>query len=56
MVEIHRNTDIKEHYKIEEELGSGTYAIVRKAVNLNSGEVYAVKIIEKQDLDMDEEN
>ena len=48
MVEIKRN--ITDYYKIEGELGSGSFAVVKKATNKKTGEKVAVKIISRQSL------
>jgi len=38
---------IGDAYEIKEELGRGAFSIVKKVVNKKTGEVYAVKIIDK---------
>ena len=37
--------DILDSYDIKEELGSGSYAVVRRAVNKTTGESVAVKVM-----------
>ena len=43
----HKGESIHDYYKVEDELGRGTFAIVRKAVNKETGEQVAVKIFER---------
>lgn len=43
----HKGEPITNYYKIEEELGQGSFAIVRKGVNKATGEKVAIKIFEK---------
>jgi len=39
--------NIKDHYKLLEELGSGAFSVVVKATHKESGETFAVKIVDK---------
>jgi len=50
----HKGEKVSDHYKFMEELGRGSFAVVRKAVNKKTGEPCAIKIIEKASLDDDE--
>ena len=43
----HKGEDIQEYYKLEEELGRGSFAIVHRAINRETGEKVAVKIFER---------
>ena len=40
----HKGESIRDTYELEEELGRGSFAIVCKAVNRQTGEEVAVKI------------
>lgn len=44
----HRDVDIEEKYSIDEDsiLGEGLTAVVRKAVNIETGKEYAIKFID----------
>jgi serine/threonine protein kinase len=44
---FHKGEKISDYYKIEEELGQGSFAVVRKAVHKTTGEKVAIKIFEK---------
>jgi calcium/calmodulin-dependent protein kinase I len=44
---IRRGELIADFYKIEEELGQGSFAVVRKAVNKSTGEKVAIKMFDK---------
>lgn len=44
---IKRNEKITDTYKIEEEIGRGSYAVVKEATNKKTGQKVAIKIIEK---------
>ena len=48
--------EIQDDYKFEKELGRGSFAIVKQAVHRQTGKVVAVKCIDRQSLDDDEEN
>jgi len=43
-----RNRDIHEFYELQEEIGRGSFSIVRKAKNKKSNEQFAVKCIQKR--------
>jgi len=49
-----KNSDIKEFYKLEKNLGEGSFGIVRKAVKKSTNEEYAIKLLEKAKMDMDD--
>ena len=52
MVDYHRN--ITDYYKIEGDLGQGSFATVKKAINKKTGEKVAIKIIVKCQLNEDD--
>lgn len=43
----HKGESILDHYKLEEELGRGSFAVVVRGINRNTGEEVAVKVISK---------
>ena len=43
----HKGESILDYYKIEEELGSGSFATVRQGINKSTVEKVAIKIFEK---------
>lgn len=43
----HKGKNIRDYYDLEQELGRGSFAIVCKAVNKQTGENVAVKIFDK---------
>ena len=43
----HKGESVHDHYKVEDELGRGSFAIVRKAINKETGEEVAIKIFER---------
>jgi len=45
---------ITEYYKLEGDLGQGSFATVKRATNKTSGEKVAIKIISKQQLSEDD--
>ena len=47
MLVYHKNESIFDFYKLEDELGRGSFAIVHKGVNKETGERVAVKIFDK---------
>ena len=47
MVCFHRGEKITDYYKVEEELGQGSFAVVCRATNKTTGEKVAVKIFHK---------
>jgi len=51
----HKGELIKDHYKIEEKLGAGSFAVVHRGINRSTGEEVAIKIIEKRELEEDDE-
>jgi calcium/calmodulin-dependent protein kinase I len=51
----HKGESVHDYYKIEDELGRGSFAVVRKAINKNTGEEVAIKIFEKASLEEDDE-
>ena len=51
----HKGEKITDYYKFEEEIGRGSFAIVKWAINRKSGEKVAVKIIEKCNLEEEDE-
>ena len=53
---IKREGNIEDFYIIEENeiLGKGASAVVRKGIKIDTGEAYAIKIINKQSLTLDE--
>ena len=51
----HRNESINSFYKLEEELGRGSFAIVVQGVHKETGERVAIKIFDKSSLDEDDE-
>ena len=55
MLVYHRNESIYDYYKMEEELGRGSFAIVVRGVHLETGERVAIKIFDKSALEEDDE-
>lgn len=47
MSTYHREEKITDKYKLEDELGRGSFAIVKSAVNKKTGEKVAIKIIDR---------
>mmetsp|Transcript_6064 Transcript_6064/g.11062 ORF Transcript_6064/g.11062 Transcript_6064/m.11062 type:complete len:554 (-) Transcript_6064:486-2147(-) len=47
---------IEQKYKIEEKLGEGAFAVVKKATNRQTGKVYAIKIVDRSNLDRNMED
>ena len=43
----HKNEDINNFYALEEELGRGSFAVVCRGVNRETGEEVAIKIFDK---------
>mmetsp|Transcript_12525 Transcript_12525/g.21091 ORF Transcript_12525/g.21091 Transcript_12525/m.21091 type:complete len:316 (-) Transcript_12525:53-1000(-) len=54
-MQYHKEEKIRDHYKLEEELGRGSFAIVKRAVHRTTGAKCAVKIIDRQSLGDDDE-
>lgn len=52
---IFRTDNIKDHYKFDKVLGEGSFAVVRKAMRKSTGEEVAVKIIDKNNLESDDQ-
>jgi len=44
---FHKGEKITDYYKIEQEIGQGSFAVVSSAVNKTTGEKVAIKIFEK---------
>lgn len=42
-----KGESIRDFYKLEEELGRGSFAIVCRAINKSNGDEVAVKVFEK---------
>ena len=55
MESYHKGEKITDHYKFEEELGAGSFAVVKSAVNKKTGELVAVKIINRGEMEEDDE-
>ena len=55
MLVYHKNENIKNFYRFEEELGRGSFAVVYKGVQVDSGERVAIKVFDKTALDEDDE-
>lgn len=55
MSTYHKGEDITDFYQFEEELGSGSFAIVKRAINKETGQEVAVKIIDRKSMDDDDE-
>ena len=55
MLVYHRNESIYDYYKLEEELGRGSFAIVVQGVHKETGERVAIKVFDKSALDEDDE-
>jgi serine/threonine protein kinase len=55
MLVYHKNESISDYYKLENELGRGSFAIVHQAVHKETGERVAIKIFDKTSLDEDDE-
>mmetsp|Transcript_33564 Transcript_33564/g.38568 ORF Transcript_33564/g.38568 Transcript_33564/m.38568 type:complete len:127 (+) Transcript_33564:45-425(+) len=51
----HKDEKISDFYKLEEELGAGSFAVVKKAVHKMTGQAYAVKIINRNEMEEDDE-
>lgn len=55
MSTYHKGEKISDFYKIEDELGRGSFAIVKSGVNKKTGERVAIKIIDRQSLEEEDE-
>lgn len=42
-----KGENIRDFYRLEEELGRGSFAVVCRAISIQSGEQVAIKILEK---------
>eukprot|EP00344_Euplotes_crassus_P008779 CAMPEP_0196995390 /NCGR_PEP_ID=MMETSP1380-20130617/1517_1 /TAXON_ID=5936 /ORGANISM="Euplotes crassus, Strain CT5" /LENGTH=173 /DNA_ID=CAMNT_0042411047 /DNA_START=12 /DNA_END=533 /DNA_ORIENTATION=- len=51
----HKDEDITDYYKIEDELGAGSFGIVRRGISKDTGEEVAIKIIDRKGLAEDDE-
>lgn len=49
-----RKEEIEKHYDIKEKLGTGSFAVVKRAIRKKNGREYAVKIVKKKNLNPDE--
>jgi len=49
-----KKTDIESVYEFKQKLGTGSFAVVKRAINKNTGDVVAIKIIEKTTLSPEE--
>ena len=47
MLVYHKNESINDYYKLEDELGRGSFAIVHRGVHKETGERVAIKIFDK---------
>jgi serine/threonine protein kinase len=52
----HTDEKVIDHYKFEDELGKGAFAVVKRAVHRQNGKKYAIKCIDRRSLGDDEEN
>jgi calcium/calmodulin-dependent protein kinase I len=50
----HKKEEIKRYYEIKEKLGTGSFAVVKRAVRKSDGKEFAVKVIKKQKLTKEE--
>jgi len=48
--------NIHKYYCISEEIGRGGFSIVKKAINIETGDAVAIKIIEKNDIGIELEH
>jgi len=55
MLAYHKNNSFSEFYKLEDELGRGSFAVVHRGVHKDTGERVAIKIFDKTSLDEDDE-
>lgn len=51
----HKGEKITDYYKIEDELGAGSFAVVRSGVSKSTGEEVAIKIIDRKEMQEDDE-
>ncbi len=50
----HKDEKVTDHYKFMDELGRGSFAVVRQAVNKKTGELTAIKVIAKNEMEDDD--
>lgn len=46
--------EIEKHYDIKEKLGTGSFAVVKRATSKKDGKDYAIKIVKKKNLNAEE--
>lgn len=51
----HKGENITDFYTFEDELGAGTFGIVKLAINKTTGEEVAIKIIDRKGMEEDDE-
>lgn len=51
----HKGESINDYYILEDELGAGSFAVVKQATNRKTGEEVAVKIINRNEMEEDDE-
>lgn len=51
----YRKDNIKDNYKFDKVLGEGSFAVVRKGIKKTTGEEVAIKIIDKSNLETDDQ-
>ena len=54
MDSIFKTTSIRDKYTLDKVLGEGSFAVVRKGINKQTGQEVAIKIIDKQSLESDD--
>jgi serine/threonine protein kinase len=52
---IYKTGSLKENYKLDKVLGEGSFAVVRKGIKKSTNEEFAVKIIDKTNLESDDQ-
>ena len=52
---IYKKENIKDHYKFDKVLGEGSFAVVRKGIKKTTGEEFAIKIIDKSNMETDDQ-
>jgi len=50
----HKREEIKKYYDIKEKLGTGSFAVVKRATRKSDGKEFAIKVIKKQKLSAEE--
>ena len=43
----HKGESVHDYYKVEDELGRGSFAVVRRAISKTTGEEVAIKVFER---------